>query len=95
MRLIYFFCDGASKRQKNATFGSLRTVTSNATTMAKLINVLPEYFDNGDIVVTKKTLLPHLENEQYIDALIIKIIPNDDRKLYFNYSNTNPIIKNN
>ncbi|GAB4447713.1 MAG: cyclase family protein [Bacteroidia bacterium] len=71
-------------------FYSIYQTLKNYFFKAILITVLPEYFDNGDIVVTKKSLLPHLENEQYIDALIIRTIPNDERKLYFNYSNTNP-----
>lgn len=57
---------------------------------AKLISVLPEYIDNGDIVITSNSLYLHLKNDNVIDALIIRTIPNDHRKLYFNYSNTNP-----
>lgn len=57
---------------------------------AKLISVLPEYADNSDIIITSETLYPHLKNDTVIDALIIRTIPNDKRKLFFDYSNTNP-----
>lgn len=58
---------------------------------AKLITVLPEFAKNNDTVVTKQTLIPHLQYDKTIDALIIRTIPNDDSKLYKNYSNTNPV----
>lgn len=57
---------------------------------SKLISVLPEYLDNGDIVISRSSLLPHLKDDKNIDALIIRTIPNDEKKLFFNYSNTNP-----
>lgn len=56
----------------------------------KLISVLPEFFENGDRLITKTTLTPHLEEDFNIDALVIRTIPNDESKLFFNYSNTNP-----
>lgn len=58
---------------------------------AKLISVLPEYLPNGDKVITKQSLIPHLNDDPIIDALIIRTIPNDERKLFENYSNTNPV----
>lgn len=57
---------------------------------AKLISVLPEYLDNGDTVISHSSLLPHLDEDTMVDALIIRTIPNDERKLFMNYSNTNP-----
>lgn len=57
---------------------------------ARLISVLPEYLDNSDCIIGSHTLIPHLKNEEYIDALIIRTIPNDERKLFYNYSHTNP-----
>lgn len=61
---------------------------------SKLISVLPEYMDSGDTVITHQTLLPHLENDIYIDALIIRTIPNNESKLHYNYSATNPTYLN-
>ncbi|GIV26898.1 MAG: arylformamidase [Bacteroidia bacterium] len=58
---------------------------------SKLISVLPEYLENGDKVITQQSLLPHLNEDTSIDALIIRTIPNDESKFVANYSNTNPI----
>lgn len=57
---------------------------------AKLISVSPEKIDE-DNVITAHTLFNHLKNDNTIDALIIRTLPNDDTKLSFNYSNTNPV----
>ncbi len=57
---------------------------------AKLISILPEYLDTNDTVISKSSLIPHLEDNIAIDALIIRTIPNDEKKLFYNYSNTNP-----
>lgn len=61
---------------------------------AKLISVLPEYLNNGDKVITEKALQPHIDEDNNIDALIIRTIPNNENKLFANYSNTNPTYLN-
>jgi arylformamidase len=72
-------------------FVSILQTLKNYFFKAKLISVLPEYLPNGDKVITKQCLIPHLNDNPIIDALIIRTIPNDDRKLFENYSNTNPV----
>ncbi|MCX7729524.1 MAG: cyclase family protein, partial [Bacteroidia bacterium] len=79
-------CVGHISAEPTSVFQTL----NNYFFKAKLISVLPEYLQNTDTVITKNSLIPHIQNEKHIDALIIRTIPNDEKKLYYNYSNTNP-----
>ena len=56
--------------------------------IAQLISVLPEEI-NDDFIITKKTLLPFLENNS-TEAIIIRTLSNVNEKQTKNYSNTNP-----
>lgn len=56
--------------------------------IAQLVSVKPEEID-GDLIITKKTLQPFLENNS-AEALIIRTLYNTNEKLNKNYSNTNP-----
>lgn len=56
--------------------------------IAQLVSVKPEEID-GDLIITKKTLQPFLENNS-AEALIVRTLSNTDEKLNKNYSNTNP-----
>ncbi len=79
-------CIGHITSETISVFKTLR----NYFFKAKLISVLPEYLENKDAVISKNALIPHLQQDSNIDALIIRTIPNDERKLFYNYSNTNP-----
>ena len=56
--------------------------------IAQLISVLPDEI-NDDFIITKKTLLPFLENNS-TEAIIIRTLYNVNEKQTKNYSNTNP-----
>jgi len=57
--------------------------------IAELISVLPEQQDNGDFVITKRTIETMLEDKRP-EALIIRTLSNSPAKLAHNYSSTNP-----
>lgn len=57
--------------------------------MAELITVLPEVMENGDHVITKKSVELILEGRQ-AEALVIRTLANSAAKLHIHYSNTNP-----
>ena len=56
--------------------------------LAKLISVTPEKI-NDDLVITKQQITSQLNNEG-VEALIIRTLPNDTTKHTRHYSNTNP-----
>ena len=55
---------------------------------AQVISILPEMI-NGDRIITKKQLEMKLEGKSK-EALIIRTIPNENDKINFQYSGTNP-----
>jgi kynurenine formamidase len=57
---------------------------------AELITVLPEQKENGDFVITKKTLNAHLKDVDPPESLVIRTLSNSAEKLHHQYSNTNP-----
>ena len=60
---------------------------------AKLISVTPEHVKNEeeeDRVITYKALAAQLKENQKVEALIIRTLPNTSKKLSKNYSATNP-----
>jgi kynurenine formamidase len=56
--------------------------------LAELISVTPE-FNGEDNVITKKQIEKALKNKN-LEALIIRTLPNEQKKNFINYSNTNP-----
>lgn len=56
--------------------------------LTELVSILPKKV-NGDLVITKKQLQGAIQNNN-IDALVIRTLPNKTAKLNRNYSNTNP-----
>lgn len=56
--------------------------------LAELISIKPEKLNN-DLVITKRLLQKAIQNKN-IDALVIRVLPNEKDKLNRNYSNTNP-----
>ncbi|MBJ04590.1 MAG: metal-dependent hydrolase [Flavobacteriales bacterium] len=58
--------------------------------ISKLISVKPKKKYN-DCVITKHTLSPLISKDDNIDALIIRTLPNLEKKKSQNYTNTNPI----
>jgi kynurenine formamidase len=57
--------------------------------LAKLVSLYPTRQENGDRVILKKQLEEVLKPAE-TEALILRTLPNDDRKLRTNYSGTNP-----
>ena len=57
--------------------------------IARLISVYPVKMDNGDRVIQKEQLVESFRPGE-TEALIIRTMPNDERKLNLNYSGTNP-----
>ncbi len=58
--------------------------------LSKLVTVIPTKEANGDRVIYPEHFKDILTEEDEIEALIIRTIPNDFRKLTMNYSGTNP-----
>ncbi len=56
--------------------------------IARIISVYPQKKENGDLVIEPEGLL--LEDAADTDVLVIRTLPNDDRKLTQNYSGNNP-----
>ncbi|MGL4598257.1 MAG: cyclase family protein, partial [Bacteroidia bacterium] len=57
--------------------------------VAELVSVLPEQFENGDFVITKRMLEIVLDGKTP-EALILRTVGNSPEKLNLNWSNTNP-----
>jgi len=57
--------------------------------VARLITIYPAKMDNGDRVIQKEQLVENVQAGETA-ALIIRTMPNDERKLTLNYSGTNP-----
>ena len=57
--------------------------------IAELITVLPEQLDNGDFVITRKSL-EILLNGKNLEAVVLRTASNSELKLAMNWSNTNP-----
>ena len=77
-------CVGHISRQKE----SLNTELKDFFFIARLISVLPKKKDK-DCIITKNTIKSLFKNNDNIDALIIRTLPNEKEKLSKNYSNTN------
>lgn len=56
---------------------------------AEVVSVLPEERDNGDFVITRRSL-EDLLADKHPEAVIIRTLSNPTAKLTTNYSNTNP-----
>lgn len=56
---------------------------------AKLVSLFPRRTDDGDRVIGKDQL-QEVISENEAEALIIRTLPNDERKQQLNYSGTNP-----
>ena len=56
---------------------------------AKLISLYPQQNENGDRIIEKEQIQDCFKVGE-TDALIIRTLPNDDRKLRMNYSGSNP-----
>ncbi len=57
--------------------------------IAQLISITPEIQSDGDSVVTKNQVEKAIQNDN-IEALVIRTLPNDKSKRTSQYSNTNP-----
>tara|TARA_B100000530_G_scaffold147163_1_gene92239 strand:- start:5040 stop:5795 length:756 start_codon:yes stop_codon:yes gene_type:complete len=68
---------------------SLNTELTDFFFTSKLITVAPKQ-KNKDCVITKKMISDLFVNNDKVDALIIRTLPNDKKKKYTNYANTNP-----
>lgn len=55
-----------------------------------VITVSPIVLENGDRVITKDLIQNILVENENVTALIIRTLPNDESKLNFDYSGTNP-----
>lgn len=68
-------------------FQSINKTLKNFFTMAQVISITPQY-EGEDKIIRIKQLSDRLIPG--IDALIIRTLPNNDAKINFQYSNTNP-----
>lgn len=57
--------------------------------ITELITVEPQKQKNGDFVITKKLIKESIKDTN-IEALVIRTIPNSNKKTFARYSNTNP-----
>jgi len=69
---------------------SLNTELTDFFFISKLITVVPKKQKNKDCIITKKMISNLFVNNDKVDALIIRTLPNDKKKTYTNYANTNP-----
>ena len=67
----------------------LRDCLTEAHFFAKLLSIFPRRTDEGDRVIFKDQL-EEVFSENESEALIIRTLPNDERKLNLNYSGANP-----
>ena len=58
--------------------------------LAEVITILPEELENGDRVISKKSLEPHFIGIKP-EAVVLRTLSNSTAKLSMNYSNTNPV----
>jgi arylformamidase len=56
--------------------------------IARIISVYPQKKENGDLIIEPESLM--LEDNADTEVLVIRTLPNDDRKLTQNYSGNNP-----
>jgi len=70
-------------------FHSVNKVLKTFFFIAELVSVLPEIQENGDSVITKKQL-ENLIDDDNVEALIIRTLPNNKEKKSRQYSHTNP-----
>ena len=57
--------------------------------LAEIITITPKEFENGDFVITKQQLEIVLKGKNR-EAVVIRTLPNSDKKTTARYSNTNP-----
>ncbi|CAM1334816.1 cyclase family protein [Tenacibaculum aestuariivivum] len=57
--------------------------------LTEVISIYPKKLENGDLVITKEQLELVLKNKQS-EAVVIRTLPNSDKKIRGRYSNTNP-----
>lgn len=56
---------------------------------AKVVSIVPEQLENGDSVITQQ-MVNFISNEENVQAIIIRTLPNDVEKEHRKYSDTNP-----
>lgn len=78
-------CVGHIAKEKYSINQSLK----NFHFFAKLISVTPTEMDNGDHVIFKDQIVSLFEKNE-AEAIIIRTLPNQRKKLTTNYSGTNP-----
>jgi arylformamidase len=71
-------------------FYSLRDCLLDFNMPAQLISISPELKANGDRVITAAQIAKALLGRSAVPALIIRTLPNQEDKLSYQYSNTNP-----
>lgn len=57
---------------------------------ARLVTVTPDTLENGDRIILRKSLEQVFQNDD-VEALIIRTLPNDSSKMKRHYSGTNPV----
>jgi len=57
--------------------------------IAKLISVKPINLDNGDFLITKAQIAEKIQ-ENNLETIVIRTLPNENKKQQRNYSGTNP-----
>ncbi|SED08944.1 Kynurenine formamidase [Tenacibaculum sp. MAR_2009_124] len=57
--------------------------------LAEVVSITPKEMPNGDFVINRK-VLKSLIDEKEVEAIIIRTLPNTDKKKTYRYSNTNP-----
>lgn len=57
--------------------------------LTEVISIYPKELENGDFVITKEQLIIALKDKKR-EAVVIRTLPNSDKKTTARYSNTNP-----
>lgn len=59
--------------------------------MSYLISIYPTMMDNGDRIITLRSMQMLLEEQELPEAVVIRTLPNDQSKMTRNYSGNNPV----
>ncbi|WP_408032389.1 cyclase family protein [Tenacibaculum xiamenense] len=70
-------------------FYSINKKLSKFFFLAEVVSVTPEKIDNGDFIITKDAIKSFIHSKE-LEAIVIRTLPNTDKKKTTRYSNTNP-----
>lgn len=70
---------------------SIQNVLKHQFYIAKLITVDPEKIGEDKVLTVQRLKMALEETPQFVEALIIRTLPNSEEKKYFQYSGKNPV----